>query len=151
MAGWTTWARGWLPAVAIAGVLVPQAGPAAAGPRPERSGVAVLAGGCYWGVESVFRHVRGIQEVVSGYAVPAGSRERAEAVRLRYDPSRISYHTILAIFFSVVNDPTQRNRQGPDVGQEYRSIVFPGDAQQGALARAYIDSLSRAKVFPVPS
>ena len=116
--------------------------------------VAVLAGGCYWGVESVYRHVRGITSVTSGFAVPAassrGGSAPAEAVRLVYDPSKISYHTILEIFFSVVHDPTQVNRQGPDVGAEYRSVVFVAGAVQRAAARAYIDSLARRHVYQRP-
>jgi peptide-methionine (S)-S-oxide reductase len=111
--------------------------------------VVVLAGGCYWGVESVYRHVRGVQSVVSGYATPVGSSEPAEAVRITYDPSQISYHRLLDIFFGVVQDPTQLNRQGPDVGAEYRSIVFVDGAQR-AVARAYIDSLTASHVFRRP-
>ena len=117
--------------------------------------MAVLAGGCYWGVESVFRHVRGVGSATSGYAVPvavagAASAGRVEAVRVVYDPSRLSYRQILDVFFSVVHDPTQLNRQGPDVGEEYRSIVFvAGDAER-VVVRAYIDSLTAARVFPGP-
>ncbi|MGH7627420.1 MAG: peptide-methionine (S)-S-oxide reductase MsrA [Gemmatimonadaceae bacterium] len=113
----------------------------------------VLAGGCYWGAESVFRHVRGIRSVTSGYAIPAAASGGAstapvEAVRLEYDPSRISYRQILEVFFSVVHDPTQLDRQGPDVGAEYRSMIFvDGDAQR-AVVRSYIDSLTAAHVFP---
>lgn len=121
----------------------------------SNSSVAVLAGGCYWGVESVFRHVRGIESVTSGYALPVtaeGSRFAgpAEAVRIEYDTSRISYRQLLDIFFSVVHDPTQLNRQGPDVGPSYRSIVFASSGQQRGMARSYIDSLSAARVFPRP-
>jgi len=125
--------------------------PARATP-PAPQAVAVLAGGCYWGVESVFRHVRGVVSVTSGYALPAGGlvSHRAEAVRLVYDPARISYRQILDVFFSVVHDPTQLNRQGPDVGEEYRSAVFAdGDAQR-RLVRAVIDSLGAARVFARP-
>lgn len=122
-------------------------------PTVRMSAEAVLAGGCYWGVESVFRHVRGITSLTSGFAVPASASGAApttpvEAVRLEYDPSRISYRKILDVFFSVVHDPTQLDRQGPDVGAEYRSMVFvDGDAQR-ALVRGYIDSLTAARVFP---
>ena len=125
--------------------------PARAAP-PAPQAVAVLAGGCYWGVESVFRHVRGVVSVTSGYALPAGGlvSHRAEAVRLVYDPARISYRQILDVFFSVVHDPTQLNRQGPDVGEEYRSAVFAdGDAQR-RLVRAVIDSLGAARMFARP-
>lgn len=123
----------------------------AASPRA----VAVLAGGCYWGVESVFRHVTGINSATSGYAtpVPAGGADSAppaEAVRLVYDSTRISYGQILDVFFSVVHDPTQLNRQGPDVGTEYRSIVFVQDDGQQAVVQSYMDSLAAAHVYPRP-
>jgi len=120
-----------------------------------RTAVAVLAGGCYWGVESVFRHVRGVISVTSGYASPAPasgdpSPPHAEAVRVVYDSSRISYRRILDIFFTVVHDPTQVDRQGPDVGPEYRSIVFVDGDRQRDVVRSYIDSLSAAHVYPAP-
>lgn len=116
---------------------------------------AVLAGGCYWGVESVFDHVRGIKSVTSGYAIPvtaAGERFEgaAEAVRIEYDTSVVSYGQLLDIFFSVVHDPTQLNRQGPDVGPSYRSIVFADGDQQRGVVHAYIDSLSAAHVYKRP-
>ncbi|MGH7589896.1 MAG: peptide-methionine (S)-S-oxide reductase [Gemmatimonadales bacterium] len=113
------------------------------------STTVVLAGGCYWGVQSVFRHVRGIIADTAGYAVPAHG-EAAEAVRLVYDSTRISYRQILGIFFSVVHDPTEVGRQGPDVGAEYRSVVFAGNDRQRSIAKAYIDSLSAAHSFPRP-
>lgn len=127
---------------------------AAGGHEAPGRAVVVLAGGCYWGVESVFRHVRGVESVTSGYALPvgpaAGSTGHAEAVRIVYDPSRISYRQILDVFFSVVHDPTQLDRQGPDEGEDYRSIVFvAGDPERRAV-RAYIDSLTAARVFPRP-
>lgn len=147
----------WWPAVLLipAGTrIAPRPAASNAGPAEVRtSAQAVLAGGCYWGVESVFRHVRGIISVTSGFAIPASVSGAAptvpaEAVRLEYDPSRISYRKILDVFFSVVHDPTQLNRQGPDVGAEYRSMVFvDGDAQR-ALVRGYLDSLTAAHVFP---
>ena len=117
--------------------------------------MAVLAGGCYWGVESVFRHVRGVRSATSGYATPvpsagAPSAGHAEAVRIVYDPSQLAYRQILDVFFSVVHDPTQVNRQGPDVGEEYRSIVFVASDRERDVVRAYIDSLSAARVFPRP-
>lgn len=127
--------------------------------RGARSGAssseAVLAGGCYWGMEWVFRHVRGVNAVTSGYAIPvttegSNSEGAAEAVRIEYDPSVVSYRQLLAVFFSVAHDPTQLNRQGPDVGPNYRSIVFAdGDSQRG-IVRAYIDSLGAAHVYPRP-
>jgi peptide-methionine (S)-S-oxide reductase len=120
---------------------------------PARA-VTVLAGGCYWGVESVFRHVRGVVSATSGYALPRtpGSSlvQRAEAVRVVYDPSQISYRQILDVFFSVAHDPTQVDRQGPDVGPEYRSVVFVDGDREHRVVRAYIDSLSAARVFPRP-
>jgi peptide-methionine (S)-S-oxide reductase len=125
------------------------------GQRPASRAEVVLAGGCYWGTESVFRHVRGVTSVTSGFAIPAtpdGARFEApaEAVRLTYDPTRITYRQLLDVFFSVAHDPTQVNRQGPDVGAEYRSVVFvDGDGERGVVRR-YIDSLSAARVYPRP-
>jgi peptide-methionine (S)-S-oxide reductase len=140
-----------------AGGLAHFAPPAAAAQSKAtpRSATVVLAGGCYWGVESVFRHVRGVQSVTSGFATPAtegrqGSAAPAEAVRLEYDPSQISYHQILDVFFSVVHDPTQLNRQGPDVGAEYRSLVFVATDAQRSTVRSYLDSLTSAHVYPRP-
>lgn len=126
---------------------------AKAGPQ-----TAVLAGGCFWGVEGVFEHVRGVKSVVSGYAGGTGkdanydavSSERtrhAEAVRIVYDPRIISYGTLLRIYFSVAHDPTQLNRQGPDVGTSYRSAIFPQNAEQVRVAKAYIGQLSRSGAF----
>jgi len=124
------------------------------GARSAPSATAVFAGGCFWGVESVFEHVRGIKSATSGYAVPAAGSATdssyAEAVRVVYDPSRVTYHQLLEIYFLVAHDPTQRNRQGPDVGPEYRSIIFFSDDAQRAAARAYLDSLAAAKVYPRP-
>jgi len=118
--------------------------------NPPRSAVTVLSGGCYWGMESVFRHVKGVQSVVSGYATPTGTTSHAEAVRITYDPSQLSYRQILDVFFSVAHDPTQLNRQGPDEGTEYRSIVFVDGAPQRQLVHSYIDSLSAAHVYRKP-
>jgi peptide-methionine (S)-S-oxide reductase len=128
--------------------------PAAGAPRATQA-VTVLAGGCYWGVESVFRHVRGVESAVSGFAVPAGAAgsatgSPAEAVRITYDPTRLSYRQILQLFFSVAHDPTQLDRQGPDVGAEYRSIVFVANERERGVVRAYVDSLTAARVFPRP-
>jgi peptide-methionine (S)-S-oxide reductase len=140
--------------VGVTAAVVARRQTASEGGRADSKAVAVLAGGCYWGVESVYRHVRGIESVTSGFAIPAhtpGSASSAptEAVRLEYDPSEISYRQILDVFFSVVHDPTQVNRQGPDVGAEYRSMVF-ADSAQRAMARSYLDSLTAARVFPKP-
>ena len=124
------------------------------GPKPPGA-VAVFSGGCYWGVESVFRHVRGVESATSGYAVPApamgGQPEpHAEAVRIVYDSTRITYRKLLDVFFSVVHDPTELDRQGPDVGPEYRSIVYVADDRQRGVVQAYIDSLTAAHLFPRP-
>ena len=118
----------------------------------------VLAGGCFWGVQAVFESVRGVVSATSGYAggakqtadyetVSTGRTGHAESVRVVFDPSRVSYGQLLKIFFSVVHDPTQLNQQGPDVGSQYRSVIFYGDAMQQKIAKAYIDQLDAAKVF----
>lgn len=149
--------RGWWPLslAVLTGAVIAGRRPAAAGVPGTAPGSAeaVLAGGCYWGVESVFRHVRGVRSAISGYAIPATAAGsvaagRVEAVRISYDPSQISYRQILEVFFSVVHDPTQLNRQGPDVGPEYRSMVFVDSDRQRGVVRAYIDSLTAAQVFP---
>jgi len=124
---------------------------AAAAPQPHFA-TAVLAGGCFWGMEAVFEHVKGVDNVVSGFAGGSAkdadyddvSSERtghAEAVRITYDPSKISYFDLLKIYFTVAHDPTQVNRQGPDVGPSYRSAIFPQDAQQKAVAAKTIAQL----------
>ncbi len=122
---------------------------------------AVLAGGCFWGIQAVFEHVKGVKSAVSGYAggtaaspsyeeVSSGSTGHAESVRVTYDPSRVTYGQLLRVFFSVAHDPTQLNRQGPDVGTQYRSIAFYANDSQKRIATAYIRQLSNAKVFPRP-
>jgi peptide-methionine (S)-S-oxide reductase len=119
---------------------------------------AVIAGGCFWGVQAVFQHVKGVSNAVSGYAggtqqtanynaVSAGATAHAEAVRITYDPKQISYGRILQIFFSVAHDPTQLDRQGPDTGKQYRSAIFPTGADQEKVATAYIDQLNKAGIF----
>jgi peptide-methionine (S)-S-oxide reductase len=121
--------------------------------------VAVLAGGCFWGVQGVFQHVDGVTSAVSGYAgdtratahyetVSTGTTGHAESVQVTFDPRRISYGRILQIYFSVAHDPTELDRQGPDVGTQYRSAIFPADPQQGQIAKAYIAQLNKARVFP---
>lgn len=123
--------------------------------------VAVLAGGCFWGVEGVYRHVKGVTAVTSGYSGGAastahyemtgsGTTGHAEAVRIEFDPAKISYGRILQIYFSVVADPTQKNRQGPDSGTQYRSALFPLSPAQARVARAYIAQLSAARLFARP-
>lgn len=122
---------------------------------------AVFSGGCFWGVEAVFKHVKGVTSAVSGYAggsaktahyeiVGTGLTGHAESVEVTYDPSQISYGQLLRVFFSVAHDPTQLNRQGPDVGTQYRSAIFYADAEQQRIAKAYIDQLSNAKAFGRP-
>ena len=117
---------------------------------------AVLAGGCFWGMEAVFEHVKGVRDVVSGYAggsradanyqMVASERTRhAEAVRIRFDPRQISYSDLLRIYFAVAHDPTQVNRQGPDVGASYRSAIFPQNAEQRKVAAQWIKQLGRGQ------
>jgi len=119
---------------------------------------AVIAGGCFWGVQAVYQHMKGVTNAVSGYAggtqqtanynaVSAGATAHAEAVRITYDPKQISYGRILQIFFSVAHDPTQLDRQGPDTGKQYRSAIFPTNAEQEKVATAYIDQLNKAGIF----
>jgi peptide-methionine (S)-S-oxide reductase len=122
---------------------------------------AVIAGGCFWGVQGVFQHTAGVVNAVSGYSggnkttadytlVSTGTTGHAEAVEIRYDPNKISYGKILQIFFSVVHDPTQLNRQGPDTGTQYRSAIFTTNDEQKKVAEAYIAQLNAAKVFKKP-
>jgi peptide-methionine (S)-S-oxide reductase len=122
---------------------------------------AVFAGGCFWGVEAVFRHVKGVKSAVSGYAggsvggpsyeqVSSGDTGHAESVQVIYDPSQVSYGKLLQIFFSVVHDPTQLNRQGPDRGTQYRSAIFYSSPQQQQVAESYIRQLTAAKTFSRP-
>lgn len=123
--------------------------------------VAVLAGGCFWGMEGVFQHVDGVTSVVSGYAggrasdanyrdVSAERTDHAEVVRIVYDPREVSYGRLLQIYFSVAHDPTQVNRQGPDTGRSYRSAIFPQTARQREVARRYIAELERSGRFSRP-
>lgn len=125
------------------------------------SDTAYFAGGCFWGVEAVFEHTRGVESAVSGFSggtvtnpsysqVTSGDTGHAETVRVVYDPSQVSYSQLLQIFFAVIHDPTQLNRQGPDVGTHYRSAIFHTGAAQRDAAAAYIAQLTAAKVFPRP-
>jgi peptide-methionine (S)-S-oxide reductase len=122
---------------------------------------AVFAGGCFWGIEGVFDHVKGVKQAISGYAggdvanpsyeqVSTGDTGHAESVEVIYDPSQISYGKLLQIFFSVAHDPTQLNRQGPDHGTQYRSAIFYRNDQQQRVAESYIKQLTAAKTFPRP-
>jgi peptide-methionine (S)-S-oxide reductase len=127
----------------------------------SRTETAVLAGGCFWGMESVFEHVRGVKDVVSGYAgggandanydaVSSESTGHAEAVKIIYDPSQVSYAQLLQVYFTAAHDPTQVNRQGPDVGPSYRSAIFPQSPQQAAFAKAFIARLNGSHLFKAP-
>lgn len=132
-------------------------------PAPASDGAQklVVAGGCFWGVQGVFQHVKGVTRAVSGYAggaretaryekVSRGDTGHAEAVEITYDPKVVSLGQLLRVYFSVAHDPTQRDRQGPDEGTQYRSAIFAADAAQEKAARGYIAQLSAAKAFPAP-
>src|SRR5262249_52587968 len=122
---------------------------------------AVTVGGCFWGMQAVFEHVKGVSRVTAGYSggssgtahyetVSSGATGHAESVRIVYDPSQISYGQLLKVYFSVAHDPTQLNRQGPDEGTQYRSTIFYNGEEQKRIAEAYIEQLNRAKVYPRP-
>src|SRR5689334_25397594 len=121
----------------------------------------VLAGGCFWGIQAVFEHVKGVSSATAGYSggsagtaqyetVSTGQTGHAESVRVVYDPSQVSFGQILKVFFSVAHDPTELNRQGPDEGTQYRSVIFYSSDDQKRVAQAYIEQLNRAKLFPEP-
>ena len=123
--------------------------------------MAVFAGGCFWGVDAVFKHVKGVSEVVSGYAggvaatahyemVSEGTTGHAESVRVRFNPAQVSYQQLLQVFFSVAHDPTELNRQGPDAGSQYRSAIFYTSAEQQQIAQSYIQQLTAARTFSAP-
>ena len=131
------------------------------GSAPPKAETAVFAGGCFWGIQAVFQHTKGVTSAISGYAggrtdkpsyemVGTGTTGHAESVQVTFDPARISYATLLKIFFSVAHDPTQLNRQGPDVGTQYRSSLFYMSDEQKKTAEAYIDELNKAHVFSKP-
>jgi peptide-methionine (S)-S-oxide reductase len=136
-------------------LLLTAAVPVTAAPRTE---TAVLAGGCFWGTEAVFEHVKGVTDVVSGYAggsakdanYEAADSGHAEAVRIAYDPAQVTYAQLLQVFFTVAHDPTQVNRQGPDVGLSYRSAIFPQSPEQARFANAFIARLNAAHVYRSP-
>src|SRR6059058_672540 len=145
-------------ALAAAAMLALPVAGASALPRTD---TAVLAGGCFWGMETVFEHVKGVKTVVSGYAggsaadakydsVNSERSGHAEAVRITYDPAQISYPRLLEIFFTVAHDPTQVDRQGPDTGKSYRSAIFPQSPQQAQIAKSFIARLNAAHVFKAP-
>ena len=153
----------------LAGALACQAGSGASGPVPAAAvdeakapakgkQTAVVAGGCFWGIQSVFQHVKGVISATSGYSggtvknpdyetVSSGSTGHAESVQIVYDPSQVTYGELLRVFFSVALDPTEVNRQGPDTGTQYRSVIFYGNEEQKRIAQAYIAQLDQAKVF----
>jgi len=132
-------------------------------PPPARSGerLATLAGGCFWCVEAVYRQLDGVADVVNGYAggtaqtadyhaVSTGRTGHAEAVQVRYDPAKVSYGDLLRVFFSIAHDPTTKDRQGADVGPQYRSEIFATDAAERDIAERYVAQLNAAKVFDAP-
>ena len=153
---------------AVGGASIAESARAVAVPAPKVDATrttglqtAVLAGGCFWGVEAVFEHLKGVKSVTSGYAggdaktanydaVSTETTRHAEAVRILYDPRQISYGTLLRVYFAVAHDATQLNRQGPDVGPSYRSAIFPIGAEQDRVARAYLAQLAAAKAYPRP-
>lgn len=147
-----------LSAVLALTLFLPRALRAPVTPPPA---TAIFAGGCYWGMESVFRHVRGVESVVSGFATPAGAAEPgahlparhltfAEAVKISYDPSKITYRQLLEVYFMVAHDPTQLDRQGPDVGTRYRSAIFVEGDGQYAAARRYLERLKKSATYRRP-
>jgi peptide-methionine (S)-S-oxide reductase len=153
-------ARGRMPAAAVASAKMPIPDPAFDEPLTGSAGTEsmVVAGGCFWGVQAVFQHVKGVVSATSGYAggvaqtaqyeiVSTGRTGHAESVRVTYDPSRISYGQLLKVFFTVAHDPTQLNEQGPDVGPQYRSALFVRDDKQRRIASAYVEQLAAAKIF----
>lgn len=136
-------------------------GPAFDAAKAPQSGqqTAVIAGGCFWGIQAVFQHVKGVTNATSGYSggeaktaqyeiVSTGETGHAESVKITYDPSQITYGELLRVFFSVAHDPTELNRQGPDDGTQYRSVIFYGNDEQKKIAEAYIAQLDKSKVFP---
>jgi peptide-methionine (S)-S-oxide reductase len=137
--------------------------PAVDAPLAAKKGkaTAAVAGGCFWGVQAVFQHVKGVKDAISGYSggsvksptyeqVGTGETGHAESVKITFDPAQISYGQLLKIFFSVVHDPTQLNRQGPDTGTQYRSVIFYSDDEQKRIAEAYIAQLEHERLLPRP-
>jgi peptide-methionine (S)-S-oxide reductase len=156
--------------IMFAAVVVCGAGSGAAVPAPasdeaksatSSKETAVFAGGCFWGIQAVFQHVKGVRMAISGYsggttknpdyeAVSSGRTGHAESVKVIYDPSQVTYGELLHVFFTVALDPTELNRQGPDEGTQYRSVIFYASDEQKRIAEAYIAQLDGAKVFPGP-
>ena len=146
-----------LATVAAASLQVAESAPQSAGAQQT----AVFAGGCFWGVDAVFKHVKGVDRVISGYAgggastaqyevVSTGTTGHAESVEVTYDPSQVSYSDLLKVFFYAAHDPTELNRQGPDSGTQYRSAIFFTNAEQKKIADEYIAQLDQSKAFPEP-
>ena len=147
--------------IATAPAAEPQATPNAMNSVPANKQIAVFAGGCFWGVEAVFENVKGVIDVKSGYsggtaktanydAVSDGSTKHAEAVQITFDPAKVSYEQLLEVFFKVVHDPTELNRQGPDTGPQYRSAIFYTDETQKQATMSYIEKLGAAGVYKKP-
>jgi peptide-methionine (S)-S-oxide reductase len=146
---------------AAVGVAIPNPAQDAALASSKGEQVAVLAGGCFWGIQAVFQHVKGVKAVSAGYSggtadtaqyetVSTGETGHAESVRITFDPSQVSYGQLLKVFFSVAHDPTELNRQGPDTGTQYRSAIFYANEEQKRIAEAYVDQLNKAKIFKRP-
>jgi peptide-methionine (S)-S-oxide reductase len=146
-------------ALMVAGSFAPARIASAATPAPAKTETVVFAGGCFWGIQSVFQHTRGVVSATSGYAggsvdrpdyeqVGSGRTGHAESVKVVFDPAQVSYAQLMRIFFSVAHDPTQLNRQGPDVGTQYRSAVFYTTEDQKKATEAYIDQLNKAHIYP---
>ena len=156
LAGTVACSAGNASAVAVPGPAVD----ASKAAKPSQQ-TAVIAGGCFWGIQAVFQHVKGVVSATSGYSggeaktaeyevVSTGETAHAESVKVTYDPSQITYGELLRVFFSVAHDPTQLNRQGPDEGTQYRSVIFDGNDEQKKIAEAYIAQLDKARVFSHP-
>ena len=150
----------WLGTITLAAAL-PLLLASSSRPGAPKEQTVVLAGGCFWGVEAVFEHVKGVSSAVSGYAggstrsptyeqVSSGRTGHAEAVQVVFDPAQVSLEELLQVFFMVAHNPTERNRQGPDVGTQYRSAIFYADASQQKAAQAYVAALAQKKVFRQP-
>ena len=147
----------WIPTV----LLLASHGAAQSGTPAPATQTAVFAGGCFWGVDAVFKHVKGVVQVVSGYAggkaptahyelVSTGETGHAESVEVAYDPSQVTYRQLLQVFFTVAHDPTELDRQGPDVGPQYRSVIFYKTAEQQRAAQTYIAELTHTRLFSKP-
>jgi len=147
--------------VAMVGKAFPDSATDISTTQAKGTQTAVFAGGCFWGLEAVFEHLKGVNDVVSGFSggsaetahyglVSFGQTGHAEAVKITYDPTQISYGQLLKIYFAVAHDPTQLNRQGPDAGTQYRSAIFFGNDDEKRVAQAYIDQLSQAHTFNKP-